>query len=172
MLVVHSISEVWKPPPSLVFKLNFDATIFSDSHRAEFGAIICNDKGEVMAATTAKGPYVRSSDEVELLACRKAIEFAIDVGFAELVIEGDNVNVMNAISAYEADLSLLGNVVDNVRHLLCGLQWVTIYCTRRGGNRVAHALVQYARNIYDDIFWMEDSPPPAMEALYHDSLLL
>ena len=134
--VVHSISEVWKPPPSLVFKLNFDATIFSESHRARFGAIIRNDKGEVMATMTAKGPYVISSDEAELLVCRKAIEFAIDARFFELVNEGDNANVMNAIYTYEADLSLLGNVVDDIRHLLCGLQWVTICYTRRGRNRV------------------------------------
>lgn len=39
-----------------------------------------------MAAMATKGPYVRISDEIELLACRKAIEFAIDVGFAKLVI--------------------------------------------------------------------------------------
>lgn len=49
-------------------------------------------------------------------------------------------NVMKATSSFVADLSLLGNVVDNVYHLLLGLQWVTICCIRRGGNRVAHAL--------------------------------
>ena len=49
-------------------------------------------------------------------------------------------NVMKATSSSVADLSLLGNVVDNVYHLLLGLQWVTICCIRRGGNRVAHAL--------------------------------
>ena len=113
-----------------------------------------------------------SSNEAKLLEYRKAIEFATDVGFSKLVNEGDNVNVMKAISSSMVDLSLLRNVVDDVRHFLLGLQWVTICYTRRGGNRIAHALAQYARNISDDIFWMEDSPPLAMDALYHDSLLL
>ena len=93
-----------------------------------------------MATMAAKGPSVSSSDEAELLECRKAIQFATDVGFSELVIEGDNVNVMKATSSSVADLSLLGNVVDNVCHLLLGLQWVTMCCIRRGGNMVAHAL--------------------------------
>ncbi|XP_075662919.1 uncharacterized protein LOC142632381 [Castanea sativa] len=99
--VMHSISEgkFRKPPSLLVFKLNFDAAIFWESHRSGFGAIIRNDKGEVMAAMAAKGSSVSSSDEAELLACRKAIEFATDVGFSELVIERDNVNVMKAISS-------------------------------------------------------------------------
>ena len=36
---------------------------------------------------------------------------------------------------------------------------------------MAHVLAQYARNTLDeDLNWMEDSPPPALEALYHDSL--
>ena len=51
-----------------------------------FGAIIRNDKGEVMAAMSAGGPLVSSSEEAELLACRKAVEFATDAGFSELVI--------------------------------------------------------------------------------------
>ena len=38
---------------------------------------------------------------------------------------------------------------------------------------MAHALAQYARNTLDeDLCWMEDSPPPALEALYHDSLAI
>ena len=105
-----------------------------------------------MAAMSTKGPSVSSSNEAELLAYRKALEFATDAGFSELVIEGDNVNVMKAIPSSMVDLSVLGNVVDDVHHLLLGLQWVKICYTRRGGNRVAHALAKYARNISDDIF--------------------
>ena len=104
--VGHSVGDVWKPPPSLVFKLNFDAAVFLDAKRTGFGAIIRNDKGEVMAAMTAGGPPVSSSEEAELLACRKAVEFATDAGFTELVIEGDNSNVMKALSSSLADRSL------------------------------------------------------------------
>ena len=170
--VVPSVGEVWKPPPALVFKLNFDAAVFLENQRIGFGAIIQNDKGEVMAAMAAVGPPVSSSEEAKLLACRKAVEFATDAGFPELVIEGDNSNVMRAISSSMADLSLLGNVVDDVHHLVFGLNCVNFSYTTRGGNKVAHALAQYAKNISEDVFCMEDSPPLAINALYHDSLLI
>lgn len=39
---------------------------------------------------SAKGPHVQDSVEAEVLACRRAPEFAIDIGFFELMIEGDN----------------------------------------------------------------------------------
>ncbi|KAL0009208.1 hypothetical protein SO802_010710 [Lithocarpus litseifolius] len=170
--VGRSAVDVWKPPPNLVFKLNFDAAVFGEAKRTRFGAIIRNGKGVVMAAMSAGGPPVSSSDEAELLACRKAVEFATDAGFSELVIEGDNSNVLKALSSSLADRSLLGNVVDDVRQLAYGLRWVKFSCIRRGGNRVAHALAQHARNISEDVFWLEDSPPPALNALYQDSLLL
>ena len=125
-----------------------------------------------MAAMSAKGPSMSSRKEVELLACRKAIEFATAAGFSELVVEGDNVNVMKPISSSMVDLSLLGNVVDDVHQLILGLHWVNICCTRRGGNRVAHVLAQHARYISDDMYWKKDSPPPTMEVLYQDSLIL
>ena len=35
---------------------------------------------------------------------------------------------------------------------------------------VAHSLVKYAKNIDDIVYWIEDSPPLAVEALYQDSL--
>ena len=50
-----------------------------------------------MAAMSARGLAVHSSEKGELLTCRKAVEFAIDAGFSKLVLEGDNVNVMQAI---------------------------------------------------------------------------
>jgi len=45
--------EVWQPPPSKAYKLNFDAALFSNLGRTGIGAVIRNEKGEVMAAMTA-----------------------------------------------------------------------------------------------------------------------
>ena len=35
---------------------------------------------------------------------------------------------------------------------------------------VAHSLARHARNISDEMYWLEDSPPPVMDALYKDFL--
>ena len=37
-------------------------------------------------------------------------------------------------------------------------------------NEVAHSLARFARHLSEDIVWLEDSPPPALEALYLDSI--
>ena len=71
----------WRPPAANGFKLNFDAAIFHDIHASGFGAVIRNDSGEVMASISAKGPAVFDSEEAEVLACRKAVEFDVDSGF-------------------------------------------------------------------------------------------
>ena len=91
--------DVWQPPSQSEYKLNFDAAIFSSLDRSGYGAIIRNDKGEVMAAMSASGPNVSTSGEAELLACGRAIEFAVDAGFSRLIIEGDNSNVLQSISS-------------------------------------------------------------------------
>ena len=88
----------------------------------------------------AKGLEVFCCEEAELLACRKAIELAVDAGFSELVIKGDNSSAMKVISSLREDQSMLGNVIGDIQHLIRGLQWVTIECTRRGGNRMAPVL--------------------------------
>ena len=122
-LIEQASSEVWQLPPPMIYKLNFDAAIFSRMEKSGIGAIIRNETGEVMAGMTAIGPKVDTSEEDELLACRRSLKFALDAAFTRLMIEGDNINVMQAISSYVANYLFLGNVVDCIRHLIYGLQW-------------------------------------------------
>ena len=156
----------------MVYKLNFDVAVFFGLDRTRFEAVVRNDKGEVMATMSAKGPPVFCSEEVEFLACRKAIEFAMDAGFSKFIVEGDNSSVMQAISSPNEDELLMGNVVGDIQQMLRGLPWVNVEFTRRGGNKVAHVLAQYAKNIIDDMQWKEDLPPLAREALYHDANII
>ena len=55
---------------------------FSDLKCSSFSAIIRNEGGQVMAAMVIKGPYVNNSEELEALACKKALELSIDAGFS------------------------------------------------------------------------------------------
>ena len=96
---IHVLAQqTWQPPQGLLLKLNFDGACFDDRAASGYGAVIWNEKGEVMAAIAVKGGAMRDSEEVEVLACRKALEFAIDAGFMEIILEGDNAMVMKKIS--------------------------------------------------------------------------
>ena len=125
-----------------------------------------------MAAMSAIEPSVENSEEAKLMACRRSLEFAVDARFTSLIIEGDNANVIQAISSSLPNHSILGCVVDDIRHLIQGLYWARTNQIRRGGNTVAHVLTEYARNLDKDLVWLEDSPPPALAALYHNASLL
>ena len=96
--VLQNDGTSWQPPPQSVYKLNYDAAVFVDNTSSGFGAMIRNLRGEVMAAMTAKGSAVQCCEEAKLLACRKAMEFAIDAGFTTLIVEGDSINATRSIT--------------------------------------------------------------------------
>ena len=94
----------------------------------------------------------------------------MEAGFSNLIIEGDNSNVMRALSASAVNNSLYGHVVDDIRSYFLGWQFVGLSCVKREGNMVAHSLARFTRNIVDALYWMEDKPPPAVDALHFDCL--
>ena len=158
----------WSPPPKNGFKLNFNATIFEDLNASGFGAVIRNEEGEVMAALATRGPPVSDCEEAEEQACRKALEFAMDAGFIELLIEGDNVSIMRTISRSQPNSSHLGHLYEDIQCLCTGLRVVSVGWVSRTTNGMAHCLAKNARGLVDEVVWLEESPSPTLEALYLD----
>ena len=160
--------EVWRPPTGLLYKVNFDAAVFTNSNSSGFGVVIRNNLGEIMAAMSAKGPAIGDSEEAEVLARRRALEFAVDAGFAELEIEGDNVTVMRSLASSSTSQSRLGNIYEDIRVLAAGCRCLSFLWVKRSANRAAHLLAKHASLIEEDVCWMEESRPPAIQALYSD----
>ena len=111
------LSLLWRPPDGSMYKLNFDAAVFTDSSTSSVGMMIRNAGGQVMATLSSRGHAVMDSEEAEVLACRRASEFEIEVGFSDLIVEGDNSNVMRSIVSSQADWSWLGILYDDIRCL-------------------------------------------------------
>ena len=53
-----------------------------------------------------------------------------------------------------------------------GFRSISSNCVKRSANSVDHALARFARLIDNEIIWMEEDPPPAVDALYLDSSFL
>lgn len=153
-----------------LYKLNFDAAVFTNTNSTGIGAVIRNNMGEVMAAMFAKGPAVTDSEEANVLACRRALEFAVDAGFAGLEIEGDNAIVMKFLASLCAIKSRLGNIYEDICVLAVGCSCQSFCCVKCSANSVAHSFARYANLIEEDICWMEEFPPPTLEVLYTSSI--
>ena len=93
----------------------------------------------------------------------------MEAGFRELIIEGDNATVMKTIMSSEVNFSRLGHIYEDIGCMALTLQTFSFSCVKRSANSAAHALAKYARLVDDGVVWLEESPPPILEALYLDN---
>ena len=124
--------------------------------------MIRNAAGEIMATLSTRGEVVADSEEAEVLACQKAMEFAIDARFSELNVEGDNSVVMLVVSFTTPNWSHLGVIYDDIGCLAASLRYVSFNCIRRSANSIARSLARYANVLDGEVVWLEDSPPQLM----------
>ena len=89
----------WLPPPSNWVKANFDGAIFQGSAEAGLGSIIRNDRGLVMAALMQVIPLPTSVEIVEVLAARRALIIALELGFDQVILEGDSEIAIRAMNS-------------------------------------------------------------------------
>lgn len=78
--------------------MNFDGALFAEENIAGLGVIIRNDSRLVMAALSQQIPLLASVEMVEVLAARRALWFAKELGFQRLIVEGDSEAIINSIN--------------------------------------------------------------------------
>ena len=87
----------WTPPPDQWYKLNFNGATFADKDTAGIGIVVRNNNGLVMASLAQQVPLSPSVIKVETLATRKALEFALELGFERIILEGDSKSLDKAL---------------------------------------------------------------------------
>ena len=76
--------------------------------------IIRDTNGAVIGALSARVPLPQFVAMLEALACRRAVQFAVEIGLHEVVFEGAAAVVINTISQGSANQSLYGHIVDDI----------------------------------------------------------
>ena len=119
-----------------------------------------------MASLAAKGPLVQDSEEAEVMACRKALEFGVDASFTELVLEGDNNSVMKSITSIRSNRSRLGHIYEDIQCIATGFWSFSGNFVKCSANLVAHSLAKFVRNVDDELVWLEESQNSIQNFVY------
>lgn len=69
----QTTQQQWRPPDPPNYKANFDAAVFKATNSIGIGVIIRDHEGEVIGALSLSIPLSQLVDELEALACRRAV---------------------------------------------------------------------------------------------------
>ena len=70
-----------------MIKINFDGAIFNKEHKPRIGVVLCDAHGSVLASLSRQLSQVYSPLEIEVKAVSSALQFAVDLGFNQVVLE-------------------------------------------------------------------------------------
>ena len=157
----------WKPPPPSLVKINFDGAIFSTHSSAGLGVIIRDHAGLVLAALSQSIPLPTLVETVEVMAGRRALLFAKELGFERVLVEGDSEGVIKAIKEKSLLSSGWGHLLKDIHALSLSFSCISFLHVKRLGNRVAHSLAR--RSFCNPLLvWMEELPPDSVDVYNQD----
>ena len=148
----------WSASTQTWYKANFDAALFSFANATGLGVVIRNNLGAVIGALSMHIPLPHSVATVETLACRHAVQFAIEISLHEVIFEGDAAMVIQAIKNREADQLAHGHIFGDIQDQVSLLAFADFRFVPRSCNRVADALAKWARIGPEFQVWLEDCP--------------
>lgn len=132
----------WIPPILPHAKINFDVAIFKDSDSAGIVVVVRNNSGTVIAALSQRVLIPTSAAMVEVLACRRAMDFAKDISALDCIFEGDAEVVIIAICKKDVSHPEYGNVIEDILVLAKEFHFSSFCLVKRSGNKVAHHLAR------------------------------
>ena len=118
--------------------------------------MVRNEEGLVLASLSQQIPLPTIVLEVETLAARCALEFAIEIAVHRVILEGDSTILINELQSTNHSLAHFGHLAEDVKYLTSCFQKCMFSHVRKHCNKVAHSL---ARRALKHLVWMEDVPP-------------
>jgi ribonuclease HI len=148
--------------------VNVDGSFHSDNHAGAVGAVICDQNGGFLAASSSFIPDLSSAGAAEALAMREGLALAHRLGFNKVMMESDSIECVDACtgddvwwgksSAIFADCVDIRSFIDDVSFKHCP----------REANEVAHEVARVCYSSKISCNWVDNPPSFLLEKLIND----
>jgi hypothetical protein len=156
--VTKVTEKKWTPPLEGKIKINWDAAVNAKGNCIGLGIVARDCSGMFLGAKCIRKPIFVKPKMVEAMAALWAVLFCKEVGFFEVVFEGDSAQVVGEILSNPTYLSSSGHLIESiVKELNCFRSASFVHVTREC-NIVAHTLAMEAVEHYEEMYWIEETP--------------
>ena len=131
-------------------------TYYGCSNLTSVGVIVRNGEGKVMASMVESFQLPLSITVVEVIAAKKALQFAIDLGLSSIVLEGDSKITIDGQRREELSLEEYGHLLNEAKDIAKQFADDEFNHVLRQANKAAHNIIRRARYFSEFSVWMED----------------
>ncbi|KAF5449887.1 hypothetical protein F2P56_030288 [Juglans regia] len=148
----------WSKPPLDSFKVNWDAAIDKTHCRVGIGVVVKDCKGLVTATLRSSRASFPNPLPGEALAALRAVQFCIELGLTNIILEGDSMIVVKAINGREDSWNSSSLICQDIKLLLEQVSPWSVKHVPRQVNVVAHTLAKSSLDLSDESIHVEDYP--------------
>ena len=86
------------------------------------------------------------------------VQFVWEMGFREVYFETDSLTLRNILTGTSDAPASIETVMDSILAQMEKFHFVSFTHVKRDGNRPAHILAQFAKQVGDFVVWLEETP--------------
>ncbi|XP_075654674.1 uncharacterized protein LOC142624808 [Castanea sativa] len=105
----------WLAPPTDVVKVNFDGATCPKKKKASIVVVVRDVNGLVLASCAKIKHQPYKVVEIESLAAATVLSFATDLAFRRIILEGDSMEVIQALRENTQSLTPSGLLIEDIR---------------------------------------------------------
>ncbi|KAK9991286.1 hypothetical protein SO802_026271 [Lithocarpus litseifolius] len=159
---------IWKPPDARLVKINFDGAIFKTENRSGIGVDVRDHTGAILASLAQSFSPALTPVEIEAVAAARALEFGLEIGSSEAILEGDSELIMNSLKSGGGTIASVQPLVQDAI-IFADFYTKLLYShCRRDGNKLAHSLARYLIKVSNYVAWMEEIPHSLFSVAQND----
>jgi hypothetical protein len=134
-------------------KINWDAFVDKGRNLMGMGIMVRDCEGRLIAALCIPQNFIVDPATAEALAAWKMVKFCINMEFGKVYLEGNCLEVVQALNFAGDDWGRYGPLINDTRELLRRVQ---IQHVPRVCNKAAHQLARFALTCSEEIMWRGD----------------
>jgi ribonuclease HI len=122
------------------------------------GAVLRDEKGEVILVMAQFLPKVTDPSMVEAVASWKAVQIFGELGYTKVVFEGDSFLIVKSLNQGFPCLKNYGQIIEDTQVVLKSFHFFTVQHVKRGANQAAHMLATLALSQLINYVWRGACP--------------
>jgi ribonuclease HI len=122
------------------------------------GAVLRDEKGEVILVMAQFLPQVTDPSMVEAVASWKAVQIFGELGYTKVVFEGDSFLIVKSLNQGFPCLKNYGQIIEDTQVVLKSFHFFTVQHVKRGANQAAHMLATLALSQLINYVWRGACP--------------